>query len=180
MEEKIRGILNKKSGLIEPKSLMLFGQYLLFSIFVYFSKICNELPNPDSIWQGMMYKESWTWECGLGRYMIGVCQVLRSYIVNPVMVTLVGLVFLAVVCVYIIKIFNIKSTIWQLVVGGIIIISPTVGSILTYYYCSDMYMLSYLLSVLAVWYLAKGKKVMCVLRQCVLWLQRQFIRRLLE
>ena len=40
-----------------------------------------------------------------------------------------------------------------MVIGALIIISPTVGSTLTYYYCSDLYMLGYFLAVLSVWFM---------------------------
>lgn len=123
---------------------------------IYFSKISSKLPNPDAIWNGLFYKESYHWEVSLGRYMIRLLQTLRTSVVNTSFVTVLCLFILSIICIYTIKIFDIKALGWKIVTGILIIISPTVGSTLTYYYCSDFYMLSYLLAVLAVWF-AVGK-----------------------
>lgn len=125
---------------------------------IYFTKIAMDLPNPDAIWNGMFFKENCGWEISLGRYMIAVLQKFRSYTVNTAFITLVCIILLSLICIYVIKIFAIKTLGWKLVIGILIIISPTVGSTLTYYYCSDFYMLSYFLAVLAVWLmLGEGK-----------------------
>lgn len=116
-----------------------------------------ELPNPDAIWNGMVYKASWEWECSLGRWLIGGLQLLRGNVINTTFVTFLSIAFLAAVSVYIMRILNIQELIWQLLAGGCIMFSPSAGSILTYYYCSDMYIFSYLLAVLAVWIMIKSE-----------------------
>lgn len=130
--------------------------FFVLACCIYFSKISSKLPNPDAIWNGLFYKESYHWEVSLGRYMIGLLQTLRTNIVSTSFITVLCLLILSVICIYTIKIFDIKALGWKIVMGTLIIISPTVGSTLTYYYCSDFYMLSYLLAVLAVWF-AVGK-----------------------
>lgn len=133
-------------------------QWLLFlglGCSVYFMKIAYNLSNPDSIWNGTFYKASGAWEVSLGRYMIVVLQILRANVVNTSFFTIVSIVLLSLICILLIKIFQIKTLGWKLVAGTLIIVSPTVGSTLTYYYCSDLYMLSYLLAVLAVWFMVR-------------------------
>ncbi len=123
---------------------------------IYFAKIATALPNPDAI--GIVFKDGCDWEISLGRYMIGVLQKFRAYTVNSAFISLVCMAVLAFICIFVLKIFDIKLLGWKLIVGALIIISPTVGSTLTYYYCSDFYMLSYLLAVLAVWFMVgEGK-----------------------
>lgn len=41
----------------------------------------------------------------------------------------------------------------KLALGALIICTPNIGSVLTYYYCSDAYMLSYLLAVVSCYYM---------------------------
>ncbi len=55
---------------------------------IYFVKITSQLPNPDAIWNGVFYKESYYWEVSLGRYMLGILQILRTSIVNTSFVTI--------------------------------------------------------------------------------------------
>ena len=127
--------------------------------YIYFAKIVNELANPDAIWNGMAYKSGWSWETGLGRYMIGFLQKLRSDVINTEFISLTCIVFLAIICVCVVKIFEIEDIISRTIIGALIILTPTVGSTLTYYYCSDMYFLSYCLAVLAVFFAVKYQNI---------------------
>ena len=84
--------------------------------------------------------------------MIAILQFVRNYIVNSCFIVFASLILLSMSIIFILKIFDIKTFGWKLVIGALIIISPTVGSTLTYYYCSDLYMLGYFLAVLSVWF----------------------------
>lgn len=129
----------------EDWQLLLCSMFM--GVFVYFARIANELPNPDAIWLGMAYKADWGWEGGLGRYMIGFLQKARSYVVSTEFISLTCILFLAIVCVCVVRIFEIEDKTSRLIIAGLLVVSPTVGSTLSYYYCSDMYFLSYLLAV---------------------------------
>lgn len=148
------------------------GELILFfsgACIVYFAKIVTDLPNPDAIWNGMFFKSNCGWEISLGRYMLGVLQVFRAYTINTTFITLVCMAMLSFICVYTLKIFEIKTLGWKIIVGALIIISPTVGSTLTYYYCSDFYMISYFLAVLAVWFMVgEGKARLLVASICLM------------
>lgn len=144
---------NNKCG---KNSIVLFLIFFGVGCAVYFAKIVSDLPNPDAIWNGMFFKDGCGWEISLGRYMLGVLQIFRTYTVNTTFITLACMVILSFICIYVFKIFDIHIFGWKLIVGGMIIISPTVGSTLTYYYCSDFYILSYFLAVLAVWLMVGG------------------------
>lgn len=129
-------------------------------VFVYFAKIANELPNPDALWNGMAYKKSWSWEGSLGRYLIGYLQDIRGGVISTEFVSLTGILFLAAICVCVVKVFDITENIPRFLIAVLIILSPTVGATLTYYYCSDLYFLSYLLSTVAVLAAVKMQPVM--------------------
>lgn len=140
------------------KDFVLFILFFFLGCFIYFAKIVTDLPNPDAVWNGLFFKDTCGWEISLGRYLIGVLQKLRTYTINTVFITLTCMALLSLINIYIIKIFNIRTLGWKLIAGSLIMISPTVGSTLTYYYCSDFYMLSYFLAVLAVWFMiGEGK-----------------------
>lgn len=151
------------------KSSFVFIIFFLMGSMIYFAKIVTDLPNPDAVWNGMFFKDNCGWEISLGRYVIGLLQVFRTYIINTTFITLVCMLLLSFICIYVLKIFDIRTLGWKLLVGALIIISPTVGSTLTYYYCSDFYMISYLLAVLAVWLmLREGKASLFVSSICLM------------
>lgn len=156
---------NNKYG----KDSILLILFFFFGWVVYFAKIATDLANPDAIWNGMFFKDNCGWEISLGRYMIGVLQVFRTYTVNTTFITLICMVLLSFICLFVLKIFDVRILGWKLIVGVLIMISPTVGSTLTYYYCSDFYMLSYFLAVLAVWFMiGEGKARLFVSSICLM------------
>lgn len=139
----------------KTKDIKLFFFFLLISLFIYSGKIIHIVPNPDALWNSIIYKSGASWEIGLGRYSIAFLQWIRGNVVNTTFITLLCLIWLSLICIFIISIFSIESPIWQALTGVLIILSPSIGCILTYYYCSDMYMLSYLLAVISIWTLIK-------------------------
>lgn len=85
------------------KYTLFFLTYLLISIFVYADKFINISPNPDAIWNSTIYKTSFEREIGLGRYFIALLQLVRGYVINLIFATILSLIFLSLICVFIIK-----------------------------------------------------------------------------
>jgi hypothetical protein len=137
----------------------LYAVSAILGFIVFLNRIIYELPNPDAIWNGMVWKDLSGWETSLGRYMIGVWQTLKCNTINPTITAVVCIVILAGICVIVVDIMDIRGIGWQIVVAVLISLSPSVGGTLTYYYCSDMYMFAYLLSVLAVWIVVKKREI---------------------
>lgn len=133
--------------------------YFLFGIVVYQMLIVNELPNPDSIWNGMFYKDNWQWECSLGRFMIGGFQKLFGNVINPATNALLCIFILALIGIVLNDIFEIKDKIIKLFIGIFIILSPTVTGILSYHYCSVYYILAYLFAVSSCWYMLRAEDI---------------------
>lgn len=129
--------------------------YLFIGFVVYQTLIINELPNPDSIWNGMFYKDSWLWECRLGRFMIWIFQSIFGNLVNPATNVLICIGILSVICIVINDIFEIKDKILKAILGVFVILSPSMGGTLTYHYCSVYYLIAYLLAVLSCWLIFK-------------------------
>lgn len=138
------------------KALLLFFSA---SVIVFIQRIVWELPNPDAV-GNTIYKSGWGDEFKAGRYGIRFLQELRLGFVNTSFATVLSLFFLSFTYILLIKLFEIRQRVWQIVVGALLIVSPFVGSTLSYYYCSDMYFLSCFFSVAAIYILAhmQGKK----------------------
>ena len=153
--------MDKKINLDQAK-LRLFAIFFAMAFIIYFPGIYNTLPNPDAVWNSTVYKAGYGWEVSLGRYLIALLQMLRGNVVNTSFVSMISLLYLSLICVLVVDILKISGGLWQLIAGTLLMISPHVGSELTYYYCSDMYMFSYLLSVMAVWILVKRRSRLSV------------------
>lgn len=131
--------------------------YWIIGVVIYLSTITDCLPNPDAIWNGVYYKNSFKWEMGLGRWGIKYIQDLREGVINPSFITAMGLLYLGCIAYIVTQIFGMETIIGRICVGALIVCTPNVVSALTYYYCSDMYFFSYLLAVVAVWHMSRAK-----------------------
>lgn len=140
---------------IKKKDIQLFLFLFSVGLITYSSMIIYELPNPDAIWNGLYYKESWVWECSLGRYMIRIFQALFGNIINPPSYTILCIALLSLICIIIKNLYEIRG-IAAVLTGIMIILSPATASTLSYYYCSLYYIFAYLLAVIVAWIMCKG------------------------
>ncbi len=117
--------------------------FLITSLF-YAKQIIDVLANPDAIWNGVLYKSDWRWEASLNRFVIKWLQDLKFHVVNTSVASIVCLSLLCIGAILITEILDVSSLIYKLVVGLLILFSVNTGCLLTYYYCSDLYALSFL------------------------------------
>lgn len=148
----------KSKDQIYIRNIIRFILFVFIGNVVYKTLIIDELPNPDAIWNGLIYKDNWRWECSLGRYMIRVFQMFFDYIINPAAVTMLSVVCLAVICVIVINIFSLEKY-SAVLCGCVILLTPAITGTLSYYYCSVYYMIAYLFAVLAAYIMCKEMKI---------------------
>lgn len=129
--------------------------YWLLGGLLYLSLFVDIIPNPDAIWNGVYYKSAYIGEITLGRWGIGLMQKLRGGVINPSFITISGLLYVAIIAFLVTQIFSVNTVLGKAMVGILTIYTPHIVSTLTYYYCSDIYLFSYLLAVLSVWLLVK-------------------------
>lgn len=91
------------------KNVIWGGIYWLIGIVLYFPYISDFLPNPDTIWNGVYYKEAYRQEIGAGRWGIKVIQDIRGGVINSSFVTLAALFFLAIIAILITEIFKVEG-----------------------------------------------------------------------
>lgn len=125
----------------------------LLGVIMYFPIITQPLTNADGITISLTHKSSHEWENSLGRFGLQYVDRMRGNYIFPELTTFFCLFLLACIAVLIIEIFQISSKATRAAVGVILILSPSVANTLTYYYCSDSYMLAYLLAVLSAFFL---------------------------
>lgn len=129
-------------------------QYLLLflgCVLLYLPFSTHFLTNPDTLWNGLLYKDEYGWETGLGRWGLEILAQLKGYTISPAAVTIFSILMLSIICMLVCRLFNIESSFLIILTGIFIIASPNIANTLTYYYCADFYIIAYFLNVLAIY-----------------------------
>ncbi len=143
---------------VSAKDRKVFLLSLVVTVVFYFPMLTAWLGNPDSFWNGMVYKNGSSWENRLGRFGITPVYKLKEYIISPTFSTLFCFCMLGLICVLLVRMFEINRR-WLIIAMILIVdLTPGVMSTLTYYYCSDVYFFAYFLNVWAVYLLTVSKR----------------------
>ncbi len=131
---------------------------LITGCLLYIPIITMWMTNPDGIDNTMVYKNSHAWENTLGRYGLNIVDGIRGNVINPPLITLICIIYMALICVLLRHIFNMDKIFPTVMMIMFVIVSPSVASTLTYYYCADSYFLAYFMNVLASYLMIRSLK----------------------
>lgn len=120
---------------------------IVAGILMYYQMPDNWLTNPDTVWNSIYFRMGHGGEKNNGRMLQIVVDKLRMNMVTPVLTTVFCVIILAIITLIIIRLFEIENVFGMILVGQVIMFVPCTSSALTYYYCSDSFMLAYLLAV---------------------------------
>lgn len=120
----------------------------VIGIVIYYQMPSNWLTNPDTVWNAIYFRNGHGGEKANGRLLQILMDKLRMNMITPVLTTLVCVLMLAVIAVLIMRIFECKSIFSGTLIGLLLLFMPSTSSSLTYYYCSDSFMLAFLCAVL--------------------------------
>lgn len=141
---------------IKKQDIRCFQAALILCCVVYFPFLTSWLGNPDSFRNGIIYKNGSDWENRQGDFGLTFIYKIKSYYISPVLSTIAALFLLSLICVLLKKSFEITKK-WQICsLLFFVVFSPNICSTLTYYYCSDSYLLAYVLSVAAFYLLIRN------------------------
>lgn len=132
----------------------LFAMLAVVGLVIYSSMIVYELPNPDTVWNGIYYKNGWEMEASMGRFMLRIFQDLFGHVISPSTYTIINVIIVAFIGVVVCDIFALKG-ISAVLSGLFLMCSPAIAGTLTYYYCSLYYIIAYLLACMASWIICK-------------------------
>lgn len=140
---------------------------LLFSLFAHAYRFLNPLFSHDST---MIYQSDTEWQISLGRFLQPLYTTVRGKVCAPWLVGLLSSVFLALAAFLMLQLLDVRSTPMVALVNGIFTANATITLMHATYLCwSDVFTLSLLLSVLAVWCMVAspwrvvGKLLACAL-----------------
>lgn len=129
--------------------LFSFQCSLLFSLLAHAYRFLNPLFSHDST---MVWQSDSAWQISLGRFLQPLYTAARGKLCAPWLVGLLSSVFLALAVFLMLQLLNVRSRPMIVLLNGLFTANATVTLMHASYLCwSDMFTLSLLLSVLAVW-----------------------------
>lgn len=129
---------------------------LIIAVIIYLPSIVRELPNPDAIWNGTVYKTSYLWEIACGRYMLCLLAPLTGYAISSAVYTVMGLAFAVAAAVIIMDLLEVNNTTLRIIGICIILLSTAVQGAVSYYYCFIYYMVAMLTAVASLSFVNKA------------------------
>ena len=117
---------------------------LFTSIIVHFELYALIITGPDTLINSI-YHQADLWEIMLQRFGLYFIQLIKGNIVSPVLVTLISSVLLGITVNLVIDILKIKNKYFKYILCIIFAVAPNISATLTFFYCSDAYILGMLL-----------------------------------
>lgn len=136
-----------------------YQMLFLGGVLLYLPFSTHFMTNPDTLWNGLLYKDGYGWETGLGRWGLKILAQLKGYTISPAAVTIFSILILSIICMLVCRLFDIESSFLVILTGIFLIASPNIADTLTYYYCSDFYIIAYFLNVLAIYIAYRHKGI---------------------
>ena len=153
MEEKLKNINFFK----DKEKRTTFFVTLITSIIVHFQLYSLVITGPDTLINSM-YHQADIWEAMLLRFGLDFVQALKGNIVSPVLATLISSILLGITVVLVTQLLEIKNKYFKYIIAVVFAVAPNISATLTFFYCSDAYILGMLLATLAVFLIRKYKE----------------------
>lgn len=138
-----------------------FGSAIMIGLVNHLYMFTNKLPNHDDV-SVFYYKYSAT---SSGRWLIENLNLLDGVYSTPLLLGILGLIFLALTSCIIVSIFELKHRISCVLISTILVSFPVVTATYSFMFTSDLYFFSLMLAVLG-GYLAirfpRAGSLMCV------------------
>ena len=144
----------KQNDIINKENSKIFLTTLVTSMIVHFQLYALMITGPDTLINSM-YHQADIWEAMLLRFGLDFIQVIKGNIVSPVLATLLSSVFLGITVILVIKILKINNKYLKYLTAILFVVAPNISATLTFFYCSDAYILGLLLATLSVFLIKK-------------------------
>ena len=155
MQERTESLLQRlfENGLraLRHNSIPLLSA-LLFGFAAHMFAFTNKLVNADEV-ESLFGKGATVTS---GRWGLEAVKLIFPDLSMPWLYGVVSLILLAVSACLIIRLFEIKSPLMQILLAGMITAFPSQTGVFCFMFTSSAYALSFLLSVLCVWLFVKG------------------------
>ncbi len=124
------------------------------SIIVHFQLYSLMITGADNLINNI-YHQADVWEVMLLRFGLYFVQAIKGNIVSPVLTTLISSVLLGITVILAEDILEIKNKYFKYIIALLFAVAPNVSATLTFFYCSDAYILGMLLATLSIYLVRK-------------------------
>lgn len=149
----------KQESKLSKEEVISFLITVFAGVMTYYQMPSNWLTNPDTVWNSIYFRVGHGGEKINGRLFQIIVDKLRMNMVTPVLTTVICVVLLGIIALIIGRIFE-SSFIVKVFTGLLLIFVPCTSSSLTYYYCSDSFMLAFVCVVLGSYLIKKYPSVL--------------------
>ena len=151
VKQKLISLYNDK----ETRNVILIT--IITSLIVHFQLYALIITGPDTLIDST-YHQADIWEAMLLRFGLDFIQGIKGNIVSPVLVTLISTLLLAITVVLVIKTLDIKNKYLKYITAIVFAVAPNISATLTFFYCSDAYILGMLFATMSVFLVKKFEK----------------------
>ena len=145
--EKLKLYFNK-----ERKNIFLITFFA--SMIVHFQLYALMITGADNLLSNM-YHQADVWEVMLLRFGLYFMQAIKGNIVSPVLVTLISSALLGITVILAEDILELKNKYFKYIIAIIFAVAPNISATLTFFYCSDAYIMGMLLATLSIYLVRK-------------------------
>ena len=130
-----------------------FFTAVILGICTHMPIMLSDIPNHDGL-ASIYFDQNMVIS---GRWFLSVACGLSSYYTLPWLIGLLAILLLAITAVILTEVLEIEKVSGGVIIAGILVTFPVLTSTFAYVFTMDGYMLAVLLSVLAVYFVGKGK-----------------------
>ena len=156
IENIFRDNLQKLKMFCNKEKRTIFLITIITSMIVHFQLYALMITGQDTLINSM-YHQADIWEAMLLRFGLDFIQEIKGNIVSPVLATLLSSVFLGITVILVTEILEIKNKYLKYITAIIFAVAPNISATLTFFYCSDAYILGLLLATASVFVMRKFK-----------------------
>ena len=147
---------NKFSKNIKKEDILILITVGIFGLVNYFYFMSNIVLTPDGLTYGPFYY-SGGWDFDLGRPLLIPITMLKGNLISPTITVFFSLIFIAISAMLLRRIYPIKSKMSIFLLSLLLVLFPSFSETALFLFCFDAYCLSFLLSVLGIYFIRKKK-----------------------
>lgn len=148
--------MEKLKELFNEKKMRYILTFTIIGILLHLELFVRQSSNPDTFSLGLYYIPG-SWEVSLGRWFIVIVSMMRFGLSSAVFNSTISIILMVITSIFIIDLLEIKNKVNKIICTLIALTMPSFAVTLTYFYCSDAYVLAMLFSVLMPWFVFKFK-----------------------
>lgn len=153
--QNILQIFKKK---LSREDKVAFISTIIVGILTHIYLFTNNIFNSDGVLTGP-YQSGYMWELSIGRWALEYFGRIGTGFTLPIVIGTISIICLGAISCLITNLFHLKESINIILVSCIIVTFPSITATFGFVFTADVYMISYLLSVLSLYIVERNKNL---------------------